>query len=512
MDRQIRRLGIAFVALFAVLFAQVAYVQVVAADRIANEPANAPRQIKAEYSVERGQILAANHTTVLALSKPNQDPASPYKYLRYYPNGELWGQLTGYYSRIYGRTGLEQAMNPYLSGTAPEFATQNLTDIILGRPKRGGTVITTLVPRVQATARRALGTHQGAVVAIDPSNGDILAMYSNPGFDPQALSTGSDQQIEKAWQQLVTDPDTPLVSHAFQDLYLPGSTFKTITASAALENNWPPTKTWKNPHHLDLPGTDTFIQNFGDEFCAGGASQVSMEEAFTESCNVPFAEIGMALGADKMSAQAQAYGLCKIAPVVGQPAPCLNDTIPFILPWQTGRFPQASYFDNNEAALARSSIGLDNDLLNPLHIALIASAIANGGTLYDPRLVTEVRDATTGQTITTFDQKEFSHPLTSTSASELRQMMVNVVDHGTATLAQIPGVVVAGKTGTSANTHGPPNAWFTSFAPAGQGQTARIAVGVIVLDGGDLGNEATGGQVAAPIAKQVIESYLQQQG
>jgi peptidoglycan glycosyltransferase len=150
--------------------------------------------------------------------------------------------------------------------------------------------------------------------------------------------------------------------------------------------------------------------------------------------------------------------------------------------------------------------------LNPLHIALIASAIANGGTLYDPRLVTEVRDATTGQTITTFDQKEFSHPLTSTSASELRQMMVNVVDHGTATLAQIPGVVVAGKTGTSANTHGPPNAWFTSFAPAGQGQTARIAVGVIVLDGGDLGNEATGGQVAAPIAKQVIESYLQQQG
>jgi peptidoglycan glycosyltransferase len=502
MDRQIRRLGIAFVALFAVLFAQVAYVQVVAADRIANEPANAPRQIKAEYSVERGQILAANHTTVLALSKPNQDPASPYKYLRYYPNGELWGQLTGYYSRIYGRTGLEQAMNPYLSGTAPEFATQNLTDIILGRPKRGGTVITTLVPRVQATARRALGTHQGAVVAIDP----------NPGFDPQALSTGSDQQIEKAWQQLVTDPDTPLVSHAFQDLYLPGSTFKTITASAALENNWPPTKTWKNPHHLDLPGTDTFIQNFGDEFCAGGASQVTTEEAFTESCNVPFAEIGMALGADKMSAQAQAYGLCRIAPVEGEPAPCLNDTIPFILPWQTGRFPQASYFDNNEAALARSSIGLDNDLLNPLHIALIASAIANGGTLYDPRLVTEVRDATTGQTITTFDQKEFSHPLTSTSASELRQMMVNVVDHGTATLAQIPNVVVAGKTGTSANTHGPPNAWFTSFAPAGQGQTARIAVGVIVLDGGDLGNEATGGQVAAPIAKQVIESYLQQQG
>jgi len=509
MDRQIRRLGIAFVALFAVLFGQVAYVQVVAADRIANEPANAPRQIKAEYAVERGQILAANHTTVLADSKPNPDTSSPYKYLRAYPNGELWGQLTGYYSRIYGRTGLEQAMNSYLAGTAPEFATQNLTDILLGRPKKGGTVITTLDPQVQATARKALGTHQGAVVAIDPSNGDILAMYSNPGFDPNVLSTGSDQQIQKAWQQLISDPEHPLVSHAFQDLYLPGSTFKTITASAALENNWPPEKTWKNPHQLDLPQTTSNIQNFGNELCNGGSSTVTMEEAFTESCNVTFAEIGMALGADKMTAQAQAYGLCKIAPVEGQPAPCLNDTIPFILPWQTGRFPEAPYFDNNEPALARSSIGLDNDLLNPLHIALIASAIANGGTLYEPRLVTEVRDATTGQTITTFNPQDYSHPLTSTSATELRQMMVNVVQNGTGYLAQIPGVTVAGKTGTSANTHGPPNAWFTSFAPAGQGQTARIAVGVIVLDGGDLGNEATGGQVAAPIAKQVIESYLQ---
>jgi peptidoglycan glycosyltransferase len=508
MDRQIRRLGIAFVALFAVLFAQVAYVQVIAADRIANEPANAPRQIKAEYAVERGQILASNHTTVLAESKPNQDPNSIYRYVRDYPNGELWGQLTGYYSRIYGRTGIEQAMNSYLTGTAPEFATQNLTDIILGRPKRGGTVITTLVPRVQAAARRALGTHQGAVVAVDPSTGDILAMYSNPGFDPNLLSSGSDRSIQNAWQTLISDPEHPLVSHAFQDLYLPGSTFKTITASAALENNWPPDKTWKNPHHLELPQTDTHIENFGDELCNGGSATVTMEEAFTESCNVTFAKIGMALGAEKMSSQAQAYGLCKIAPVEGQPAPCLNDTIPFILPWQTGRFPEASYFDNNEPALARSSIGLDNDLLNPLHIALIASAIANGGTLYEPRLVSEIRDATTGQTITSFDTNDYSHPLTANSAAELRQMMVNVVTSGTGTLAQIPGVVVAGKTGTSANLHGPPNAWFTSFAPAGPSQTARIAVGVIVIDGGDLGNEATGGQVAAPIAKQVIESYL----
>jgi len=508
MDRQIRRLGIAFVALFVVLFAQVAYVQVFASDRIANAPANFARQLRAEYAVERGQILAADRQTVLAESQPNKDPNSPYRYVRVYPKGELYGQLTGYYSQVYGRSGLEQAMNPYLAGTAPEFTTQNLTDIILGRPRQGGTVLTTLVPRVQKAARGALGSLQGAVVAIDPQSGDILAMYSNPGFDPQPLSGGTPTEIEQAWNTLTSDPDTPLVAHAFQDLYLPGSTFKTVTASASLENGWGPAKEWPNPHHLALPGTDAHIENFGDEYCNNGAKTVPMATAFRDSCNVPFAEIGLALKADRLTAQAQAYGFCRTEPTIS--LACQNDTIPFVLPWDVGHFPDASYFENNEAALARSAIGLDNVLTNPLHLALIASAIANQGTMYEPRLVTEVRDATTGQTLTTFAPNDVGHPLTADSAAQLRALMVSVVQSGTGSAAQIPGMIVAGKTGTATNGDNvPPNAWFTSFAPAGPGQTARIAVAVIVLDGGDLGNEATGGRVAAPIAKQVMESYLQ---
>jgi peptidoglycan glycosyltransferase len=505
MDRQVRRLGIAFVALFAVLFAQVAYVQVVAADRIASEPGNAARQIRAEYQVERGRILAADRRTLLAESLPNPDKDSPYAFIRTYPQGELYGQLTGYYSRIYGRSGLEQAMNPYLSGTAAEFTTQNLTDIILGRPKQGGTVITTLVPRIQRAAKEALGAYQGAVVALDPQSGDILAMYSNPGYDPTPISTGSDTQIEAAWKRVTDDPDHPLVAHAFQDLYLPGSTFKTVTASGALENGWRPDKTWPNPHQLDLTGTDKNIENFGNELCAGGANSVTMEEAFVESCNVTFAEIGLELGADKLAAQAQAYGFCQTDPTVS--LSCQNDTIPFILPWQVGHFPVPSYFDNNEPALARSAIGLDNDLYNPLHLALIAAAIGNGGTMYEPRLVTEVRAATTGAVVRDFGTDQYSKPLADSSADDLRRMMVQVVARGTGTAAQIPGVVVAGKTGTATNGENvPPNAWFTSFAPAGDGETPRIAVAVIVLDGGSLGNEATGGQVAAPIAKAVMES------
>jgi peptidoglycan glycosyltransferase len=167
-----------------------------------------------------------------------------------------------------------------------------------------------------------------------------------------------------------------------------------------------------------------------------------MRQAFESSCNVPFAEIGMALKADRMSAQAQAYGFCRTEPTFS--AACQDETIPFVLPWEVGHFPDASYFVNNEAALARSAIGLDNDLTNPLHLALIASAIANQGTMYAPRLVTEVRDSTTGQTIRT-GPDEFSHPLTADSARQLRQMMVSVVESGTGTAAQIDGTVVAAR-------------------------------------------------------------------
>jgi len=511
MDRQIRRLGFAFVGLFALLFAQVAYIQVFAADRIAGEPANAARQIRAEYSVERGQILAADERTALAESVKNPDPNSVYHFIRKYPGRELYGQLTGYYSRIYGFSGLEDAMNPYLSGTSPEFTAQNLTDILLGRPKVGGTVLTTIVPDLQRVARDALGSHQGAVVALDPGTGDVLAMYSNPGYDPNPLSTGTDDQINAAWNALISDPERPLISKAFQELYLPGSTFKLVTASAALENGWGPDKSWPNPHVLDLPQSSSTLQNFGNELCNGGSTTVTMAQAFEHSCNVTFGEIGLRLGADKLSQQAFRYGFCPILPP--DQVTCTQPTIPFTLPWNNGRFPEPAYFNENLPKVALSAVGLDNDKQNPLQLALESAAIANGGLLYAPRLVTEVRDST-GRTIKEFAKQDYGHPISVHTADEMRQMMISVVTSGTGTAAQIPGITVAGKTGTATNCGPvpncdvPPNAWFTAFAPAGSGQNPSIAVAVIVLDGGDLGSEATGGLVAAPIAKQVMQAYL----
>jgi peptidoglycan glycosyltransferase len=507
VDRRIRRLGIGLVVLFGLLFAQLSYVQVIHADYIKARPANARRQIIAEYRVERGPIISADGV-VLARSVRNADRRSELRFRRLYPEGPLFAGITGYYSRIYGRAELEQAANPYLSGDAPELAVSTFTDLILGRQRKGGAVITTIRADLQRAAADALGDLPGAVVAVEPETGDVLALYANPTYDPNAISSGTDESINEAWEAIRTDPDQPLISRAKDELFLPGSTGKLVTASAALENGIDPNDVrWPNPRFLDLPQTSNTLANFGDSHCNGGSQMVSMAEAFQESCNVTFAEIGLDLGAREMSEQARAYGFCATDPP--EQVECEAPTIPFVLPWANGRFPVPSYFADRQPQLAFSAIGLDNVLTNPLHLALISAAIANDGEMMQPRLITEVRDPT-GRVVREFDPEQYGQPISDDSAREMREMMLSVTQGGTATSAfsGFP-IDVAGKTGTATNGEDrPPNAWFTAFAPAGQGDVAEIAVAVIVLDGGNLGNEATGGQVSAPIARAVIDAYL----
>jgi peptidoglycan glycosyltransferase len=506
MERRIRRLGISIVLLFLLVFGQLAYVQVFSADEIKGNPANFSRQLIAEYNVQRGSIFTADRL-LLAESVPNPDQRSRYRYLRRYPGGALYGLITGYYSPIYGASSLERSMNPYLSGESPELAISTFTDLFLGRPKRGGSIFLTIDSELQEVARDALGSNEGAVVAMDPRTGDLLAMYATPGFDPNVLSTGSDREIKDAWKELNEDPERPLVALSHQELFLPGSSFKIVTAAAALENGHGPDSVWPNPHRLDLPLTNAELQNFGDEFCNGGAPQITLLVGFQESCNVTFAEVGLELGAVAMADQAHAFGLCSTDPP--ERTTCEEPTITFELPFQTGRFPEAPYFEQNDPLLAFSAIGLDNDLVNPLQMALIASAVANDGTLMVPRVVQQVRDSQ-GRVIRDFGAEAWDQPISRETAQKLTQMMVAVVNGGTGYRAALPNVQVAGKTGTATNGEGePPNAWFTAFAPAQAGpQDPQIAVSVIVLDGGDLGNEATGGQVAAPIVQKIIDAYL----
>jgi len=480
-------------ALFVLLLAQVTYIQVVASQRLGDNPANATRQLIAEYRVDRGKIVAADGRTVLALSRKSPGEL---KYQRHYPQGPLYADLTGYYSIIFGRSELEQSYNTYLSGDAPELIPQTLIDQVLGRPKRGATVVTTIDPAIQRAAAQALGNLPGGVVAIDPHTGDVKAIVANPSYDPNELASQDPKQVRAAWDRLTSDPDKPLVSRAIDELYPPGSTFKLVTAAAALENGFGPGSTWPNPPVLDLPQTTATLENFGGEHCLGGASQLTLAQALTVSCNVVFGQVGLRLGAAKLAAQAHAFGFATDSS---------SGAVPFDIPFQEGVFPDSSYFADRLPAVALSAIGQDNVAANPMQMALVASAIANGGSEMRPRLVSEIRDSS-GQVVKTFAPEVFGQPISSQTAIQLTQMMVSVVQSGTGTVAQIPGIEVAGKTGTAQHGEGlAPHAWFVSFAPA---QNPKIAVAVIVLDGGSLGSDATGGVVAAPIAKAVMEAAL----
>jgi penicillin-binding protein A len=504
MDRRVRRLTVALMGLFVLLFAQISYVQVFRADAIAGNPANVRRQLIAEYKVFRGPILASDARTPLAVSRKTR---SELVYQRRYPDGPLYAGVTGFYSAVFGRSELEQAMNPFLNGDAPELAAQTFADLVLGRPKTGATVISTIDARLQAAASRALGNLPGAVVAMDPRTGYVLALVSNPAYDPNVLSSGTGEQIRAQWDKLNSDPSRPLLSNANDQLFPPGSTFKIITASAALENGVDLQTSFPNPPELDLPLSNGTLQNFGGEHCAGGASRVTLAHAFQISCNVTFGEIGLQLGADKLQAQAEAYGFCPTDPP--DQSDCIQPTIPFTIPFESGRFPVPSYFEQNDPLVAISAIGQDNVLANPLQMALVSSAVANGGVMMQPQLVREIRDPQ-GRVVKTFDPVEYGRPISAQTAAALTQMMVSVTQPGGTAYpyANVANVTVAGKTGTAQ--HGGegafPHAWFTAFAPADG--NPQIAVAVIVLDGGDLRDEATGGHVAAPVAAKVIETYL----
>ncbi|HET9722761.1 MAG TPA: penicillin-binding transpeptidase domain-containing protein [Actinomycetota bacterium] len=492
MERQVRQLAVALGVLFVILVAQITYIQVVSADRLADNPANAKRQLIAEYEVDRGQILAADGRTILALSKRSPGEL---RFERRYPQGQLNGFVTGYYSFVYGRSRLEQSFNEYLAGEAPELLPQTLTDMVLGRPKRGASIITSIDPELQQAAARALGDLPGGVVALDPRTGNVLALVANPSYDPNPLSSHDPDEIRRTWEELNADPDKPLRSRASDELYPPGSTFKIVVAAAALANGYGPASLWPNPHVLDLPDTSETLSNFGGVTCSGG-SRITLAEAIRQSCNVVFGGIGVELGAEALAEQAYAFGFAPTA---------TTGDVPFDVPFQEGVFPDPSYFEDRRPAVALSAIGQDNVAANPLQMALVAGAIGNGGVMMRPRLVTEVR-APDGQVVKTFAPEIQSRPMTQVNAALLTAMMVQVVESGTGTAARIPGVSVAGKTGTAQHGEGEdPHAWFVSFAPA---EDPEIAVAVIVLDGGSLGSEATGGALAAPIARAVMEAAL----
>jgi len=481
MNTPLRRLATMVLVMFLVLVGGATSVQVFQAQRLNSDPRNA-RTLYREFGTARGPIVAGG--AAIAQSVPVDDP---FRYQRTYANGPEYSAVTGFYSVVNGRTQLEEAENDNLTGRSDQLFFSRVRDLLTGRSPEGAAVETTILPAAQDAAFKALGNQQGAVVAIEPSTGRILALVSTPGFDPNALASHNTKAAGDAWAQLTKAAGNPLRSNATQERFAPGSTFKLVTSAAALASGkYTPDTQVPSPDVLPLPGTTATIQNFGGESC-GGAT-VSLTVALQVSCNTAFANIGMDLGDQALADQASKFGFGDA-----------SLTIPMLVTQSV--FPTPL----DQPMTAQAAIGQRDVQASPLQMAMVAAGIANGGVVMRPYLVQTVRAADLSIVSDTKPQV-YSTAMTTANASALRDMMINVVEHGTGTAARIPGVSVAGKTGTAQTAEGSaPHAWFTAFAPA---QAPRVAVAVLVEHGGSLGNDATGGAVAAPIAKAVIEAVL----
>ncbi|MBT0771197.1 penicillin-binding protein 2 [Kineosporia sp. J2-2] len=483
MNSPIRRLAAVITVLFASLFISVTYIQVVSAASLEDNARNT-RSLTKERSRQRGQILAGSK--VIASSEPSDDV---YKYLRSYSSGAMYAPVTGYYSVRGNSTGLEGAENEYLSGSSDELFIRNLTNLLTGEQPSGATVQTTINPKAQKAAWDALGDQRGAVIALNPKTGEILAMVSRPSYNPNSLAEHDTDKALDSYAKLNADDLEPLLNRTINQLYPPGSTFKLVTSAAALssgEYSADSSDGLIGDAIITLPGTSTTLKNDTNAPCADGSP--TLTEALVESCNTTYAQLGIDLGEEAMSEQASKFGF-------GQ-----DLTIP-------QRVTESIFSDGAlaDSYLGQSSIGQYNVRTTPLQVAMIAAGIANDGVVMRPNLVKKVTSAD-GKTVSEPGAEELSEAVTPEVAEELTEMMKAVVQNGTGTNAQISGVEVAGKTGTAQNAEGAaPHAWFTSFAPADDPQ---VAVAVVVESGGKAGNEAWGGTVAAPIAKAVMEAVI----
>ena len=481
MNAPLRRVAISVLVLFTLLIINVNYIQVVRSDELRNNTSNT-RVLAEEYDRERGAIVVDG--TPIAESVETDDRLT---YLRQYPQGPLYAAVTGYYSLIYSRTGIERAENDLLAGSDPRLFVRRLADLFTGRDPAGGDVVLTLDPAVQQAAMSGIEGLTGAVVALDPTTGAVLGMASTPTYDPTQLSSHDPEAIREYWAQLEEVSPDPRLNRAIADNFPPGSLFKVIVSAAALESGeYNPETEVPAPDILTLPQTKTTLENFNGSSCDPDERQ-ALIDALTISCNTAFAQLGIDLGEDRVREMAEAFGL---------------NGEGFEIPLQVE--PSGIGDIESAAALGQTSIGQRDVRMTPLQAAMVAAAVAHDGTLMTPYLVDQVR-APDLSVLDETDPDVFSEPISRDVADQLTEMMLSVVENGSGRAAQIPGVQVAGKTGTAqVREDVPDHNWFIGFAPADDPQ---IAVAIFVANGG-----GTGGDVSAPIARQVMQAYLEGRG
>jgi peptidoglycan glycosyltransferase len=481
MTPEIKRVANFILLMFLSLFVAASTMQVFNSDSLMNDSRN-QRAVYEGYKTQRGAILVNNKPIAESIKT-----SDAYRYLRKY-TGEQYSAITGYYSLFQGRTGLENILDSSLRGDNSAAFFEQLNALLSGNPVSGASVELTIDEDVQLAAWNALGDMKGAVVAIEPATGRILALVSKSGYDANLLSTHNTADAAANYKQLLTNKNAPLINRAIGgDLYAPGSVFKLVVAAAAFESGeYTPQSKLPNPKTFVLPGTTTTITNSGEGRC-GGASTVSIATALKLSCNIPFAQLGIALGQEAIARQARAFGFGEA----------------FSIPLKS---TASTYPENlDEAQTALTSFGQFDVRVTPLQMALVSAAIANSGVGMKPYLVDQIFTSN----LTLLEEgkpTELPRSITTSSAERLKQMMIAAVSSGVSSNARIPGVKVAGKTGTAENgVNDPYTLWFTGFAPA---DNPRVAVAVVVEDGGGKGQSGRGNTLAAPIAKKVMEAVL----
>ena len=473
MNGPIRKVTGFVAVLMALLLLNVTYAAVFRADDLNAEGRN--RRVRdAEFAANRGAILVGNDP--IAESVPNE---GRFPWIRAYSDPEIWSAVTGWYSYFFARSGLEQSYNEQLAGTSADQSFGRIMDVVTGRKSQGANISTTLNAAAQKAAVKALGGKQGAVVAMDYTTGEILALVSTPTYDPTRLSTVDLTASQNSWAELLEASGEPLKNRATREVYPPGSTFKLVTAAAALEDGMVPDSQVDAPNSLRLPNSSRSIGNSTN--CGG--TRISLQQALLTSCNTAFANVGLDLGADRLQEMAEAFGF--------------NQEQTIDISAATSRFPD----EMDEAQTALSAIGQYDVAASPLQIVQVAAAIANDGVMMKPYLVSTVtnRDLTVLSSTT---PEVLRTPVSEATATALQQMMVATVEEGTGKPARIDGVVVGGKTGTAqSDPDRPPYAWFVGYAA-----DPHVAVVAFVENADVDRDDISGGRLAAPIFTAVVEA------
>jgi penicillin-binding protein A len=481
--RRIRIFGAVVIVLYLALFVQLNLLQVARGEELRTHPLNT-RPIVRAFTEERGPIVTADGE----IMAETVEVADDLERLRVYPQDDLYAHVTGFLSLNFGATGLERVYNAELAGDTFRQRVTGLGDL-LNDEVRVATVHTTIDSTVQAAAREALGERRGSVVAIDLRDGSVLGLFTYPSYDPNELSSHDLTAVTSARQRLLGDADQPLLEKTFRELFSPGSSFKVVTAGAALDSGEATTAEPVFPVTDEYlpPQTSRPIRNFGGSSCGG-----DLVEIMRVSCNTAFAQLGVDLGAETMVSGAEAAGF--------------NSVPPFDLEGAVAsRFPLVEAFDQNIPLLAQASIGQFDVRATPLQMALLAAAVGNEGGVPRPHVVDQVVSSD-GTVLEDPDAGLWRRAFSSATAASLKQMMIVTAQSGTAVNMLPEGVTGGGKTGTAQLSQNleATNAWIIGFAPA---EEPRVAIAVI-LEGIPGDPQQTGGSVAAPVARQVLAAAL----